>query len=91
MSWPARVATLVIFMTTLTLVSLKPRRTSEAIWTVVSAAVLLGLGLVSSRDVVEVVVGSAVSGRSASDFPAAFFSSRTIAPLDTMVRVMRAS
>jgi arsenical pump membrane protein len=50
------VFTLAIFTATLALVILKPRDRSEAIWTVLGAAALLGLGLVTPRDVVAVTL-----------------------------------
>jgi arsenical pump membrane protein len=55
------VLTLAISGATLVLVILKPRGLREAIWTVLGAAVLLGLGLVTPRDVVAV----ALSGKGA--------------------------
>jgi arsenical pump membrane protein len=56
-----------IFGSTLALVIVKPRGRSEAIWTVLGAAALLGLGLVTPRD----VVTATVSGKSALLFLAA--------------------
>jgi arsenical pump membrane protein len=61
------VLTLGIFASTLALVMLKPRGRSEATWTVLGAAALLGLGLVTPRDVVTVTL----SGKSALLFLAA--------------------
>jgi len=48
--------TLGIFSATLALVILKPRGRSEALWTALGAAALLGLGLVTPRDVVAVTL-----------------------------------
>ncbi len=61
------VVTSAIFASTLALVIWKPRGRSEAIWTVLGAAALLGLGLVTPRDVVSVIA----SGKSALLFLAA--------------------
>jgi arsenical pump membrane protein len=50
------VLTLGIFAATLALVIWKPRGRSEAIWTVLGASALLGLGLVTRHDVVAVTL-----------------------------------
>jgi arsenical pump membrane protein len=64
----ARVAiTLAIFAVTLALVMWKPRGHSEAVWAVLGAAAMLGLGLVTPRD----VVGVTLSGKGALLFLAA--------------------
>jgi len=55
------VVTLIVFAAMLTLVIVRPRRWNEAWWTVLGAAAMLILGLVSARD----AIGATLAGKNA--------------------------
>jgi len=60
-STPRAVATLLVFATMLALVVVRPRRWSEAWWTMLGAAAMLAFGLVSPREAVD----AALAGKNA--------------------------